>query len=29
MLKQSLNVDEAAANAFGWYEFSVGPKGAI
>ena len=29
MLKQSLNVDEAAANAFGWYEFSVGPKKAI
>lgn len=29
MLKQSLNVEEAAANAFGWYEFSVGPKGAI
>ena len=28
-LKSSLNVEEAAANAFGWYEFSVGPKGAI
>lgn len=28
-LKSSLNAEEAAANAFGWYEFSVGPKGAI
>lgn len=29
MLKRSQSVEEAAANAFGWYEFSVGPKGAI
>lgn len=28
-LKNSQSVREAAANAFGWYEFSVGPKGAI
>lgn len=28
-LLASKNVEEAAANAFGWYEFSVGPQGAI
>lgn len=28
-LLNSQTVDEAAANAFGYYEFSVGPKGAI
>ena len=29
MLKSSKNVTEAAANAFGWFEFSVGPQNAI
>lgn len=28
-LQNSQTVDEAAANAFGWFEFQVGPKGAI
>lgn len=28
-LLSSKNVEEAAANAFGWYEFSVGPQRAI
>jgi len=29
MLKKSRTAEEAAANAFGFYEFSVGPSGAI
>lgn len=29
MLKQSKTVDEAAANAFGYYEFSGGPQAAV
>ena len=28
-LKNSRSIEEAAANAFGWFEFSVGPKKAI
>lgn len=29
MIKQSKTVDEAAANAFGYYEFSSGPQAAV
>lgn len=29
LIRNSKNVDEAAANVFGWYEFSVGPQRAI